>query len=143
MHVHVLHSGHFFSLKGMSTLYLRLISSETKLVGQLSDSQRLNVNTGGGGGGYSDMFFNFNKFRGFQKNEYFGGMKILWIFLLGHHKIGIYLGIISMHFRVFSKGKGTEWVILFWVANISNIFGVLEIPDVLGVNGRCWARAYV
>ena len=33
---------------------------------------------------------------------------------------------------------------IFWVAKISNIFGVLEIPDIFcGVNGRCWARAYV
>ena len=39
---------------------------------------------------------NFNIFGGFQK------MKILWIFLGGHHKIGLYLGVISMHFRVFS-----------------------------------------
>ena len=30
-------------------------------------------------------------------------MKILWIFLGGHHKIGLYLGVISMHFRVFFK----------------------------------------
>ena len=29
-------------------------------------------------------------------------------------------------------------------AKISNIFAVLEIPDnIFGVNGRCWARAYV
>ena len=33
---------------------------------------------------------------------------------------------------------------IFGVAKISNIFGVLEIPDsYFGVNGRCWARAYV
>ena len=33
---------------------------------------------------------NFNIFWGFQKNEYFlGGMKILLIFLGGHHKIGL------------------------------------------------------
>ena len=38
----------------------------------------------------------------------FWGMKILWIFLGGHHKIGLYLGVISMHFRVFSLGQGTE-----------------------------------
>ena len=24
----------------------------------------------------------------------------------GHHKIGLYLGVISMHFRVFFKGQG-------------------------------------
>ena len=33
-----------------------------------------------------------------------GGMKILWIFFGGggHHKIGLYLEVISMHLRVFS-----------------------------------------
>ena len=50
-----------------------------------------------------------------------------------------------MHFRVSIEG-------IFWVAKVSNIFGVLEIPDIYlffffggggGVNGRCWARAYV
>ena len=45
---------------------------------------------------------NLTIFWGFQKNEYFGGMKILWIYLGGHHKIGLYLGVISMYFRVFS-----------------------------------------
>ena len=29
------------------------------------------------------------------------------------------------------------------VAKISNNFGVLEIPDIFGVNGKCWARADV
>ena len=35
----------------------------------------------------------------------FWGMKILSIFLEGHHKIGLYLGVISMHFRVFFEVK--------------------------------------
>ena len=67
----------------------------------------------GGGGGYSDIFLymrmlglffgfkilNFNIFGGFQKNKYFWGIKILWIFFLGgHHKIGLYLW---GHFYVF------------------------------------------
>ena len=30
-------------------------------------------------------------------------------------------------------------IIFFGIAKISNIFGVLEILDTLGVNGRCWA----
>ena len=37
-----------------------------------------------------------------------------------------------MHFRVFSYGQGTEWGVFFWVAKISNIFWVLEIPDIFG-----------
>ena len=32
-------------------------------------------------------------------------MDIFW----GHHKIGLYLEVISMHFRVFFEGQGTEW----------------------------------
>ena len=36
-------------------------------------------------------------------------MKILWIFFGGHHKIRLYLGVISIHFRVFSLGQGIEW----------------------------------
>ena len=52
-------------------------------------------------------FFGVSKFEfiyilGFQKNKYFWGMKILWILFRGHHKIRLYLGVISMHFRVFS-----------------------------------------
>ena len=69
----------------------------------------------GGGGGtliFSyirrlDPFFgfnilNFDIFLGFQKNKYFLCMKILWIFFGGHHIIGLYLEVISMHFKVFS-----------------------------------------
>ena len=48
---------------------------------------------------------------------------MLWIFLGGHHKIGLYLGVISMHFRVLSLGQGTELGIFFGVAKISNVFG--------------------
>ena len=51
------------------------------------------------------------------------GMKILWIFLGGHYKIRLYLGVISMHFRVVSSGQVTEWWIFLGVAEISNIFG--------------------
>ena len=59
----------------------------------------------------------------------FWGMKILWIFLGGHHLIGLYLGVISMHFRVFSLGQGTKLGVFGGVAKISNILGVLEITD--------------
>ena len=74
---------------------------------------------------------NLNIFGGFQKNDLFGGygdfVDIFW----DHHKIGLYLGVISMHFRVFYLGQGREWGIIFWVAKFSNnLFGVLEIPDI-------------
>ena len=55
-----------------------------------------------------------NLLGGFQKNEYFGGMKILWIFLGGGHKIGV----ISMHFRVKVQYGGCFW----GVVKVSNIF---------------------
>ena len=44
--------------------------------------------------------FEFQYFGGFRKINIFWGMKILWIFLGVHHKIGQYLGVFSMHFRV-------------------------------------------
>ena len=44
----------------------------------------------------------FQYFRGFSKKYFLGGMKILWIFFGGHHKIGLYLGVISMHLKIFS-----------------------------------------
>ena len=45
---------------------------------------------------------NFKIFVGFQKNEYFLGYEDFVDSFWGHHKIGLYLGVISMHFRVFS-----------------------------------------
>ena len=62
---------------------------------------------------------------------------------LGNHKICLYLGVIFKHFRVFSYGQGTEWGIFFYT-KISNIFGgCLKILIFFGVNGGCWAQAYV
>ena len=57
---------------------------------------------------------NFKIFWGFQRTEYFFGYEdFVDIFLEGHHIIGRYLEVISMHFRVFSgafsEGQGTEW----------------------------------
>ena len=57
-------------------------------------------------------------------------MDIFW----GYHKIGLYLGVIFRHYRVFSDGQGTEWGIFFYT-KISNIFffwggGMLENPDI-------------
>ena len=53
---------------------------------------------------------NYIIFGGFRHINIFGGMKILWIFLVGHDKIGLVLGASSMYmyFRVFSYGKCTE-----------------------------------
>ena len=51
--------------------------------------------------------FEFHYFLDFQTNEYFffwggGGYEDFVDILGGHHKIGLYLGDITMHFRVFS-----------------------------------------
>ena len=45
---------------------------------------------------------NFDIFWGFQKNEYAFGYEDFVDIFGGHQKIGLYLGVISMHFRVFS-----------------------------------------
>ena len=52
---------------------------------------------------YGFKILNFNIVLGFQKKLYFWGFKeCVDIFFWGHHKIGLYLGVISVHFRVFS-----------------------------------------
>ena len=53
----------------------------------------------------------------------FLGIKILWIFFGGHHKIGLYLGVISMHFRVIFKVK---------VQNGGYLLGLLKFQIFLG-----------
>ena len=45
--------------------------------------------------------FEFQYFWGFSKNEYFLGYEDFVDIFWGHYKIGLYLGVISMHFRVF------------------------------------------
>ena len=73
-------------------------------------------------------------------------MKILWIFFWGHHKIELYLVVISMPLRSFLKINVQNRGNFLVCQNFKYIFGVLEIPyiflGVSGVNGRCWAGAY-
>ena len=73
---------------------------------------------GGGGGGDTEIFsyfihtsarvifcvqnFEFQYFLGFSEKEYFWGHEDFVDIFWGHHKIGPYLGVISMRFRVFS-----------------------------------------
>ena len=52
-----------------------------------------------------------------------GVLRFCRYFIWGHHNIGLYFGVNSMHFRVFLMSMGNFFV----VANISNFFGVLEI----------------
>ena len=72
---------------------------------------------------------NFNIFGGFQKNENFWGIMILWIFCGVHHNFGLYLGVISMHFMVFLRSR-YRLGNMFLVAKIFQFFGVLEIPGI-------------
>ena len=55
----------------------------------------------------------------------------------------LYLGVISIHFRVSSLGQGTEWGIIFGVAKNSFYWGggggCLKFLIIFGVNGRCCA----
>ena len=48
-----------------------------------------------GGGGVK--IFKFNIFLGFQKNKYFLGYEDFMDIFLGHHKIGLYLRVISIY----------------------------------------------
>ena len=62
------------------------------------------------GSGYflGDQNFDFQYFGGVFRRlcGYFGGGG-------GHHKIGLFLEVIFMQFRVFSGCQGTEWRIFF------------------------------
>ena len=75
----------------------------------------------------------------FRKLNVFGSMKILWIFF----------GVITkfdytMHFRVFSEGQGTKWRIFLGLLKFQiYIWGAWNSWYFWGVNGRCWAWAYV
>ena len=84
----------------------------------LSQRRPVTAQTPVGGGGVGSLIFSYIRTLGsffwvqnfefqyflgvFRKINIILGMKILWIFFGGHRKIGLYLGVISMHFRVFS-----------------------------------------
>ena len=73
----------------------------------------------------------------FQKNEYFWGYVDLVDIFGGHHKTGLVLGVISMHFRVFSYGQGTEWEYFILggggvVLKNKYFWGMPDIPDIFG-----------
>ena len=73
------------------------------------------------------LFFFFGGGGGVQKNKYFLGMKILCIFLGGHHKISLYLGVISMHFGSFLRSRYIMGV-FGGLLKFHIFLGVLEIP---------------
>ena len=69
----------------------------------------------------------------------------------GSSQNGLYLVVISMHFRSCLKVKVQNQGYIFWdCQNIKYNFGVLEILHIVfflggggGVNGRSWARPFV
>ena len=90
-----------------------------------------------GGGGtlifsYIPRLRLFFWFKILNSNIFGGFQKILWIFLGGYDKIGLYLEVISMHFRVFSDVQGTEWRIFLGLLkiNFNYLFRVLESHDI-------------
>ena len=62
----------------------------------------------------------------------FWGMKILWIFFGGQHKIGLYLGVTSMRLRSFLEVKVQNGGYFFVLVKFQIFFWVLEIPDIFG-----------
>ena len=83
------------------------------------------------------------------KFQYFGFFFFRKINIWGYEDFGdIFLGS-SQNWTIF-RGHFYAFYGLFLSGGYSsNIFGVLEIPDIFfrggggGVNGKCWARAYV
>ena len=61
-------------------------------------------------------------FWGFQRNEYFWGYEDFVDILGVYHIIGLYLRVISMHFRIFSFGQVHNGGYFWGVAKISTIF---------------------
>ena len=74
------------------------------------------------GEGLFDTYLWLGPFLGVQKNEYFGSMKKLWIFLGGHY-IGLIWGIIFIHFRAFFLKTRYRMGIFGGSQNFKYLFG--------------------
>ena len=74
--------------------------------------------------------FEFQYFCGFteKNNKKLGHEDFVDIFR-GHHKIGLHLGVISMHFRTFLKAKIQTREYLFGFIKFQLFFVVLKIPE--------------
>ena len=73
---------------------------------------------------------NFNIFGVFRKMNIFLDMKILRIFFGGSSQNWASFRVISMHFRVFLKVKGTELGYFFGLLKFQIFFGMFDIPDI-------------
>ena len=60
--------------------------------------------------------FESHYFWGFSEKYFFGGKKILWIFLGGHHKIGLFSGHFYVFYGIFFRSSYNMW----------DIFGLLK-----------------
>ena len=85
--------------------------------------------------GYSDIFIHTYArvifwVRNFEFQYFFRfSEKIIFFGVWGPHKIGLYLVVISMHFRVFLKVKVQYRGYFLGLPKFQIFFGVLEIPD--------------
>ena len=88
---------------------------------------------------------NFNIFGVFRKmNIFLDIMKILWIFFGGSSQNWASFRVISMHFRVFFKVKGTELGYFFGLLKFQIFFwGAWYSWYFWGVNCRPWVRVDV
>ena len=77
----------------------------------------------------------------FRKGIFFGYEDFADIFW-GHHKTGPYLGVISMHLRVFFKGKVQKGDIFLGLLKFQIFLGCLKFLIFFRSNGRCLVRAY-
>ena len=98
---------------------------------------------GGGGGGtlifsyirrlgpiFGVQYFEIQYFRGLRKNEYFFGMKMLWIYILGSSQNWTIFRGHSMHLGTFLKVKVQNWGYFLGLLKFKYCFGVLEILDI-------------
>ena len=74
--------------------------------------------------------FEFQYFWGLQKNKKKLGYEDFVDIFGGHHKIGLYLGVISIHFSFFLKGKVQNGGYFWRFLKFQTFFWVLEIPDI-------------
>ena len=65
----------------------------------------------------------------------FGGINISWIYVWGHHKIGLYLGPFLRILRSFPKVKVQNGGHFLGLLKFQIFFGVLEIPDIFWGEG--------
>ena len=119
----------------LTTKYKIIFQTLLGLARQFSCSSLCHCAPGGGGGEYSEIFYTYvgsGYFLGFKILNFniFWGMKILWKFFWGHHKIDLYLGVISMHFWSFVRARySSNGGCFLGLLKLQIFLGVLDISD--------------